>query len=92
MVATLVVGIVHSIHAHVDDHAALLDHVSLHEVGDAHSGDDDVRLLKMLLQVSRAGGQIVTVALRRKRSMATGMPTMLLRPITTAFFPAISTL
>ena len=55
MVAALVVGVVHSVHAHVDDHAALLDHVSLHEVGYAHSGDDDVRLLQMLLQVSRAG-------------------------------------
>ena len=35
--------------------------------------------------------QIVTVALRFSSNMATGMPTMLLRPITTAFFPAIST-
>ena len=55
MVAALVVGVIHGVHAHVDDHASLLDHVSLHEVGDAHSGDDDVRLLQMLLQVSSAG-------------------------------------
>ena len=35
--------------------------------------------------------QMVTVALRFSSSIATGMPTMLLRPITTAFLPEIST-
>ena len=54
MVSSLVRGIVHSIHTHIDDHAALLDHVRLHQIRNAHSGNNDIRLLQMLLQIRSA--------------------------------------
>ena len=55
MIATFVVRIVHGVHTHIDNHAALLDHITLHQVCHTHSRHNDVRLLQMLLQVRRAG-------------------------------------
>jgi hypothetical protein len=76
-----------AVHAHVDHHGAGLDHVGGQHIALAHGGDDHIGLQRHGLEVGVALWQMVTVAFFCSSISAMGLPTMLLRPITTACLP-----
>jgi hypothetical protein len=85
-VAAQLAGVV-AVHADVDHHGAGLDHVGRHDLALAHGGHHDVGLARQRPRSGVPLWQMVTVALACSSSMAIGLPTMLLRPITTACLP-----
>ena len=82
-----------AVDADVDDRRALASPCRRVTMpGDADRGDEHVGARASRAARSRVREwQIVTVACRCRRSSATGLPTMSLRPITTAFAPSSST-
>ena len=91
-VPPLLARVGHGVGPHVDHRRPGLDPRSLDHLGLSRRRDDDVCLPARSFR-GRACGEctIVTVASRDMSSSAAGRPTMLLRPTTTALFPAIST-
>ena len=82
-------GVVDAVHADVDHHRARLHVLAAHEAGAADGGHQHVRLPRDRGEVAAcASGQTVTVASACRRSSAIGLPTMSLRPSTTARRPA----
>ena len=89
-VAAQLAGVV-AVHADVDDDRAGLDHVGGERVAPADRGHHDVGLARVVARSAVALWQMVTVALACKSSSAIGLPTVLLRPITTACLPRSAT-
>ena len=78
-----------AVHADVDDRRARLDELRRDEPGAPDGGDEDVGLARDRRQVGRARVADGDRGVACSSSSAIGLPTMSLRPITTARLPAI---
>lgn len=76
--------------AHIDDHGPRLDHVAGHELGNAHGGKDNIGAAHLFGNVPGPGMADRDRRILCRSMSARGLPTMLLRPMTTAFLPDTS--
>lgn len=78
-----------AVDADIDHHGAGLDHIASHKTSAANGGNQNIRVGADFFQVGRMGMADRNGCILASSNRAAGLPTMLERPMTTAFLPSI---